>query len=178
MTLARKSLISMFIIFIFLTMVRIHLPLEKKFFSTLYRPIDSYLSFFSLYQDWMMFAPDPGRLNVTIDAQVEFDDGSIESFSFPDSKKLSLNEKYMYGEKFRKIMSEGIRKEENSYLWKDTAKFVLRNLKNQNFEKIPLRVHLERSWDEIPDVSDSFRKHADIFPKNNKFRFYTFEVGI
>lgn len=172
----RKCLISCFIVLSLLSMLRVHLPLDTKFFSSVYRPIDSYLSFFSIYQDWMMFAPDPGRVNSNIDAQVEFDDGTTETYSFPRAAEMSLLDKYMRGEKFRKIISEGIRKDSHNFLWRDTAKYVLRELKEKNFNKIPLKVHLIRLWDDIPDYDKKFRLHSEV-PKNfQQFRFYTYEV--
>jgi hypothetical protein len=176
MSLKRKILISLFIIFNFMGMVRVHLPLDAKFFMMLYRPIDYYLSYFSLYQDWMMFAPNPGRLNVTIQAEIEFDDGSSEKYDFPDPMQLSIFKKYRYGEKMRKILSEGIRKEENSYLWKDTARFVLRQMEQSHFHKIPTKVRLYRIWDEVPNLEKQFRSHSETFTKNQSDQFYTYGV--
>ena len=170
----RKSIISIFILFNLLTMIRVHLHLDTKFFWKMYRPIDGYLSFFSTYQDWMMFAPDPGKLNSNIEAEVEFDDGSIQTYIFPRS--TNIFDKYTHGEKFRKLTTEGIRKDDNSFLWNDTAKFVLRKLRDDNYSKIPLKVHLIRALDEIPDVSKEFRLHSESPKKYNQVRFYTYEV--
>lgn len=172
----KKCFISAFIVINLLAMVRIFVPLEAKFFAALYRPVDSYLSFFSIYQDWMMFAPNPGRANFNIEAEVEFDDGSKEMFFFPRPQEMNLLEKYIYGEKYRKIVSEGIRKDSNRFLWNDTAKFVLRKLKEKSFSKIPLKVHLIRVWDEIPDVGKEFVLHSSAPQKINRYRFYTYEV--
>jgi hypothetical protein len=122
----------------------------------------------------MMFAPDPGKLNSNIEAEVEFDDGSTEKYIFP--RPTSLIEKYTYGEKFRKLTTEGIRKEENSFLWNDSAKFVPRKLRNDNYNKIPLKVHLIRVYDEIPDVAKEFRLHSESPKKYELVRFYTYEV--
>jgi hypothetical protein len=157
-------------------MVRVFVPLEAKFFSAVYKPVDSYLSFFSIYQDWMMFAPNPNRLNNYISAEVEFMDGTKENYLFPRPDQLSLVEKYTYGEKYRKFMSEGIRKDSNSFMWKDTAKFVLRKIRNDNFEKIPAKVHLFRNWNEIPDLNQGFRKYNQLETQYQSFKFFTYEV--
>ncbi len=172
----KKVVISLFIIFNLMTMIRVHLPLQNRFFSKIYIPIDFYLSFFSIYQDWMMFAPDPMRSSVHVRAEVEFDDGSKSHYTFPQNKDLNIFQKYAYGEKFRKIVSDGIRKDSNSFLWRDTAKFVLRNLKNENYYKIPLKVHLVRFWDEVPNLEKEFRLHTYTSKKFNQYRFYTYEV--
>ncbi len=172
----KKLMISLFIIFNLMAMIRVHLPLQNRSISTIYKPIDFYLSFFSIYQDWMMFAPDPMRNSVHIKAEVEFDDGSRAHYIFPQNKNLNIFQKYAYGEKFRKIVSDGIRKDSNSFLWRDTAKFVLRKLKDDNYYKIPLRVHLIRFWDEVPNLNKEFRLHSFSSKKFNQFRFYTYEV--
>lgn len=152
------------------------MPLNEKFFSTLYRPVDTYLSFFSLYQDWMMFAPNPGKVNIFMTADVEFSDGTQGTYKFPDPTEMSIYEKYSSGEKFRKIISEGIRKDSNQFMWQDTAKFALRQLRSESFSKIPIKVHLNRHWDEIPNIKKKFRSHHIVNNQYVKYTFYTYEV--
>jgi hypothetical protein len=176
MSLFRKMIISGFILFNFLTMMRAHLPLETKFFKIIYRPIDTYLSFFSLYQDWMMFAPNPSRLDVKIIAEVFFDDGTKDIYDFEDPLRLNIVEKYISGERFRKYTAETLRKDSFSYMWPDAAKFALRKVRERNVNRIPVKVELNRMWDEIPLVSESFRKHRAVNTKFNQYKFYTHEV--
>lgn len=176
MKITNKILISSFILFNFLIMARVHMPLNEKFFSKVYRPVDAYLSFFSLYQDWMMFAPNPGKTNILLTASVEFDDGSKENYEFPNPQNMDVFQKYSSGEKFRKIISEGIRKDSNSFMWQDTAKFVLRKMKNEHFDKIPMKVELIRHWDDIPLMSKKFRNHRLVSNDYQKNTFYTYEV--
>lgn len=177
MSKSRKILISAFIVFNFLTMIRVHLPLnDSKFFSTLYRPIDSYLSFFSLYQDWLMFAPNPNRTNAYVSAEVVFSDGTKDSYSFPRPGELSLAEKYSHGERLRKFVTEGVRRDDNSWMWPDTARFVLRQMREKHFDKIPAKVHLYRHWNETADLSEYFRPHTNPIKNYESYRFYTHEV--
>lgn len=175
MSRTKKFLISAFIVFNFLTMIRVHMPLQKEFVTALYRPIDSYLSFFSLYQNWTMFSPNPARTNVHLTAEVEFDDGTTDTYVYPDSAKMSLAEKYTSGERYR-VISEAIRKDVNSFLWPDAAKFALRKLKDTNFQKIPMKVHLYRHWNIIPDMDKQFIPHLTKVKTYSKYKFYTHEV--
>lgn len=172
----RKVLISLFIVFNFLTMLRVHLPLDSKFFGTFYRPIDAYLSFFSIYQDWLMFAPNPNRLNLYVTADVEFDDGSTASYDFEHASSDTIWEKYAYGEKYRKFILDGLRKDENAWMRPDAARFALRKLKDGNYHKIPLKVHLTRHWTETPDPKVEWRPHGSKSTKYKSFKFYTYEV--
>ena len=172
----QKILISAFIIFNFLSMVRVHLPLDTKFFSNAYRPVDSYLRFFSIFQDWFMFAPNPSRTNYNLTAEVEFIDGTRETWDFPRASDLNILGKYAYGERFRKFVSEGVRKDENRFLWKDTARFALRKIGENHYNRVPKKVHLIRHWEDVPLLSSGFRKHGTRPPKMSSFRFFTHEV--
>lgn len=175
MTRKKKVLISAFIVFNFLTMVRVHLPLETNFFRSLYRPVDAYLSFFSLYQNWTMFSPNPSRTNAFVSAKVHFDDKTTETFIFPKASEMSLYQKYVSGERFR-VLSESIRKDENHFLWRDSARFALRKLRSTSYNKIPLKVELIRHWDTIPDMRESFRPHKSKPTNYQSYKFYTYEV--
>ena len=175
MSMKKKVLVSAFILLNFLTMLRIYLPEESKFFQTVYRPVDSYLSFFSLYQTWRMFSPNPSRTNSFITAKVHFDDETTSTYVFPKSSEMSLFQKYKSGERFR-VFSEVVRKDENSFLWRDSARFALRKLRSTSYNKIPLKVELIRHWDVIPDMDKEFRSHKSNKSDYQNYKFYTYEV--
>ncbi len=124
-----------------------------------------------------MFAPNPTRLNMYITADVEFDDGSKASYDFENSKADNLLDKYINGEKYRKYITDGLRKDENSFLRVDAAKFALRKLKEEHFHKIPLKVHLTRHWYETADPRIEFKPHrSKQTAQYQTFRFFTYEV--
>lgn len=175
MSKVRKIFISGFIILNFLSMIRIHLPMDNKFLSAIYKPVDSYLSFFSLYQSWTMFAPDPSRANVHLSAEVEFMDGTKDTYFFPQASTMNLEDKFAFGERYR-VISDVIRKDQNDFLWADTAKFALRKLRASNYHKIPLKVNLVRHWNEIPDVKSKFIPHLTKDTDFNSYEFFTYEV--
>jgi hypothetical protein len=177
MTRGKKIFISLFIFFNFLIMARVHIPLDSKFWSTFYRPVDAYLSFFSIYQDWMMFAANPTRMNIYISARVKFEDGIEDEYIFPDSSRMSLGEKYRRGERFRKLISETISREENRFMWPDVAKFSLRKLRKRHFTRIPVRVELFQHWRKTPDLKQEFIPHLTKFKLYSTFKFYTHEVN-
>ncbi len=157
-------------------MVRVHLPQDTTLFKLVYRPVDSYLTFFSIYQDWFMFAPDPTRTNLQMSAKVEFEDGTTDTYHFPNSTNLSLIDKYLYGEKFRKLMSEGIHKDSNQWMWKDAARFVLRKTRDKNLSKMPMKVILIEHKDIIPSLEQEFRPHLSRSQNYKSKSFYTYEV--
>lgn len=170
-----KIFISAFLLFNFLIMVRVHLPLNSKVFSTIYRPIDKYLSFFTLNQTWNMYSPNPSKTNVYLTARVEFDDGSFDAYEFPRVDRMTLLEKYTGGERFR-VMTESIRVDKNKFLWKDASKFSLRKLREEHYAKIPLKVELYRHWNMTPPPGKTFRPHLSKSKNFESFKFYTYEV--
>lgn len=172
----KKGIISFFILFNFLIMLRVHMPQDNKAVRSVYQQVDKYLTFFSIYQDWMMFAPDPGKFNNYITAEIEFFDGTNDVYNFPRNTELNIRQKYSYGEKYRKIFSEGFHEDDMSFLWEDTAKFALRKMKGISYSKIPKTVRLTRYWDQVPDVKKSFRKHLSRQTAFQKQTFYTYEV--
>lgn len=175
MSRAKKILITSFILFNFLAMIRVHLSFDNNSVRDLYKPIDPYLSFFSLYQSWNMFSPDPARTQAYISAEVEFDDGSKDTYVFPRASEMGIIQKYVNGERYR-VITENIRNDNNSFMWHDTAKFALRKLKEKNFHKVPMRVDLVRHWDEIPDAAQKFIPHLSKATSYKSYKFFTHEV--
>lgn len=152
------------------------MPLDNDLVGRIYRPIDSYLSFFSTYQSWNMFAPEPSRLNLFVTAEVEFSDGSKDTYNFPRAKELGLIDKISYGERYDKLMTSSLYREDHDFLWDDTAKFVLRKLKTKNFHRIPLKVHLVKHWNLTPRLEKKFVPHLSANSTYESFKFYTYEV--
>jgi hypothetical protein len=157
-------------------MVKLLMPNDSKFISLIYSPVDKYLSAFSIYQDWMMFAPNPNRQNLFISARVDFLDGSHEMYTFPGYKNQSQKDRYIFGERYRKFLVEGLNDSRNSFLYRDASRFVLRKLRDQNFSKIPSRIQLFRNWEVIPDMDKEFRLHGHQVKNYQVESLYTYEV--
>jgi hypothetical protein len=178
MTKTKKTFISLFIILNFMTMVRVHLPLETPYLNFIYSPVDKYLSFFSIYQDWMMFSPNPTRLDSYMSAEVLFADGTKSTYQFPRTSGMSMVNKHIYGEKFRKLISESIRRDDKKFMWHDTAKFAIRQtLITNDFEKLPLKVKLFRHWVEVKDVNQEFLPHRMKLADYQSYNFYSYGVS-
>lgn len=175
MTVLRKIIISFFIMFNLLVILKERLPLSNKFMIGLYRPIDFYLSYFSNYQNWKMPTTDPTRLNLFITAEVEFIDGTKDFYHFPRSRELGLIDELSYGERYDHLMTNILYREDYDFLWKDTAKFVLRKLRTKNFHKLPMKVHLVKNWNLTPRLENKFISYGTERTYES-FKFYTYEV--
>ena len=173
----KKCIVTIFILFNFMMIVRHFMPLkESKIFRFFYTPASVYQSAMSLYQSWEMFAPNPARTNIHISAEIVFDDGSKMNWNFPRSSEMSIVERYVLGERWRKLLSEGVRKDKNKLMWEDAAKYVLRKNRDVAYIKIPVQVNLYRHWWRIPLVSEKFIPHDHEAQTEEVFKFYTYEV--
>jgi hypothetical protein len=124
----KKIFISCFITLVVLAMVQVLLPVRPIQLKTFGTQVDSYLRVFSLSQISSNFVSEVRGKNYLI-AEVEFDDGSVDIFTYPQSNQMNS-------------IAMNIEKQDKSFLWVDTAKFALRKLKDNNFQKIPMKVHL------------------------------------
>ena len=165
------SIITLFV----MMMMKTHLPMDKVFFKSLYYPVDRIQYFLGFNQTWMMFSPNPSRLDSLVKGEVEFSDGSSATFDFLEKNEKSLSYKYLKGEKFRKFSSENLRQDSNKYLWSDASDYVVKKIKKRN-TKTPVKVSLVRFWSETPDWNKSFIKHGDWKKNYQSFNFYSKKV--
>lgn len=171
----RKFLISAFIMLNILAMVRIHAPLGNKVVGLIYRPVDSYLSFFSIFQSWTMFSPNPSRTNVYVTAHVKFEDGTSDTYMLPRNTDLNFADRYTFGERFR-VITEAIRRDDGNFMWRDVSKFAMRQVRNKNFNKIPVKVDLVRHWHITPEIKKRFIPHQTESKVYTSYKFHTQEV--
>src|SRR3990167_5171909 len=95
----KKIGIIAFIVLHLMMMVRAQLPMNSKILTWIYTPVTFVQSFFSMYQGWEMFAPNPSKLNIYMDAEIEFDDGTKMLWTFPRATFEGAMEKHLWGEK-------------------------------------------------------------------------------
>jgi len=75
-------------------------------------------------QGWGMFAPDPYSLDVYVEAQIHYADGTTRSWEFPRMAKMSTWEKYGK-ERWRKY-TEVAHQDAYSFLWPVMAHYAAR----------------------------------------------------
>lgn len=169
----KKIFASLFIIFQFFIMARIFVPLDTQFWKNTYKPIDSYLSFFSIYQDWMMFAPNPTRQDSKLKAIIEFEDGKKTIYEF-GSEERNFWTKKLYKEKMRKLV-DGYATS-NDLMLKDLARYSLRKIQPSHFDRIPLRVSITQETYFTPDLKQTFIPYNEIKKEFQTKVLYVHEV--
>lgn len=105
-----------------------------------------YLTSTGFWQYWDMFAPNPSNLDVWVDAEVEYEDGTQDIQPYPRMYELPIPVKYVK-ERYRKFL-ERAHLEENQWMWPTFAQ----RLALEAYErtgKMPERVRLRRHWRKI-----------------------------
>lgn len=175
MKIHQKILPLSIIVLYVMMMMKTHLPTDKAVFKAIYYPVDRIQYFLGFNQTWMMFSPNPSRLDSLVKGEVEFSDGTSVVFDFLENNEKSLSYKYLKGEKFRKFSSENLRQDNNKYLWSDASDYVLRKIQ-KDISKQPVKVSLIRYWNETPDWNKSFIKHGDWKENYQNHTFYSKKV--
>lgn len=175
MSFFKKFAANLFILFTLMTMVKVHLPMDRKFFQVIYEPITFLERSIGTHQRWFMFAPNPSRTDTYVIGEVEYEDGSKDTFDFHKGIGMSLFDKYRFGERYRKYAAEHLSKESKDFLWEDAARFTVRKLKEKNNYKLPRKVTLTRYWDRMPNWDQKFFKHSEFRKQYQSLTFYSKE---
>ena len=109
--------------------------------------VTAYASHVGLFQTWAMFAPNPGRQNTYIDAEIIYRNGKKHLWTFPQMQELGYAERYAK-ERYRKFANERLWLKERSELWPDAARYIARL--NADASNPPQIVRLAHYWSEIP----------------------------
>lgn len=157
-------------------MFRAQIDNKSVLFTFIYTPVTHIQNYFSMWRGWSMFAPNPLRSNNFVDAVVKFQDGSNIIYNFQDDD--GLLQRYFFGERYRKYMTDALRLENKNFLWEDGAKFVLRKIAPIHFRKKPKTVTLRRRWQKIKDWNVEFIPHRTKLDKQKfyKYEYYTYKV--
>src|SRR5579871_6301629 len=73
----------------------------EKLMSCIKESMTPFASHVGLLETWAMFAPDPGRQNAYLDAEITFRDGRKHVWTFPQMQELGYAERYAK-ERYRK----------------------------------------------------------------------------
>jgi hypothetical protein len=111
--------------------------------------IAPYLSVTGLRQNWSLFAPDPMSTNSYVDAEVVMENGDVRVWGFPQLQSMGFQERYGKA-RYRKFTG-WLYRDEYSYAWRDTARYIARQFKDSAVP--PQSVHLLRHWSRIPPIN-------------------------
>ena len=135
--------ISAFVLFHIAALLAWTLPSNSLLIGAFDHAIAPYMYLSGLDQSWSLFAPNPMSLNTRLEAEITYADGRMSIWKFSYPQDYGYFRRY-YMERYRKWASNGVRLDQNSALWPDTARFVARL--NNDGRNPPVNVKLIRYW--------------------------------
>jgi hypothetical protein len=136
---AGRAAISVFLLFTVFSLVVWNLP-SSEIKRRAFKVVRPYITATSLDQNWGVFAPDPRRISIDIQARVRYADGTSETIDVPRG-----NDVYgAYWDYRWWKWAEWIRQDAQKDLWKPAALWFARKASTDG--RKPTRVVLVRRW--------------------------------
>ena len=108
------------------------------------KPAGPYLRATGLDQDWRVFAPDPRRTSLALEARVRYDDGSTATWRPPGGGDLAGA---YWDYRWRKWLENTIQDANRDVLWEPAARFAAAELEDEG--RTPAKVTLIRRWQDL-----------------------------
>ncbi|NDG83997.1 MAG: hypothetical protein EBX52_03040 [Proteobacteria bacterium] len=151
-------------------------PAPSRTRQILSRFFAPYVDFFSLNQNWAMFAPDPYSLNSFIRAEIRFLDGTTRWIAPPRMSTLNLRDRYFL-ERYRKWADDYIRADGYSEYWPLAARYFARKAYTDAANP-PVEVRLWRYWTRIEDPEVRFQPVGYRIDESAMERYQYFKIEI
>jgi hypothetical protein len=133
--------------------------------AVLLRPFAATVDYIGLWQGWGVFSPNIRKCNVTLDANVYYDDGSKIVWQYPRIDQMPLLDK-LYKERYRKFGYDHLNWESDNYLWPRFAEYVAGL--NAKPGKRVVAVEFNRHWRNI------LTPELELAGKHDQDHSYTF----
>jgi hypothetical protein len=141
---AGRVAISAFLLITLLAMGLAMLP-ESRLREVTSGVAQPYLLATGMEQSWSMFAPDPRRVSVDLEARVHFANGTTAVWRPPAGGDLAGAQ---WDYRWRKWMENAIQDVNAEVLWRPTALYAARELRAGGAR--PVSVTLVRRWRDVP----------------------------
>jgi hypothetical protein len=161
-----RSLVNAFIILNVIAIVFWSQPFQYWPRSLVREITSGYMYFCGVWQEWDMFAPEPRRIRIRMDATVILRDGTTKTWTFPQMDQMTVWDR-LRKERYRKWAHDGVRTDSSSYTWEPTAQYIARQFADP--DNPPVAVQLHRHWADIPGPTEA---GADVAAA--PFHHYTF----
>ncbi len=142
--------------------------------------IAGYQKTLALYQGWSMFAPNPSRENLFVDADVYFANGSKEKWAFPRANQENRGA-LMMRERLRKYTQDNLEMKDQEALWLDLSHFVARDVESfeaQHLGRKITGIQFYRHVNYIPNVEEEFIPHGQFTVKYEVVPAFYFDPAV
>jgi hypothetical protein len=165
-TVVRKSIISIFLL-CYIYAIGLSLLPVSPVRNALFDPIRPLLLYSGLWENFIVFAPNPPMTNVDLTAKIQRRNGETIIWQYPRMDKLSILDR-IEKERYRKFGSDHLNYDAEVMFRPDLARFVARLYRDD--DNPPQTITLQRHWADIPAPPDGIGKplpehnhQADIF---------------
>jgi hypothetical protein len=156
-----RAFLTAFILVTLVAIVTANFP-ESKLRHETSRVTEPYLNATGLDQVWSVFAPDPRRVSLALEARVRYADGTIGTCSPPRrGSLLGAYSDYRWAKWLENVVQDANRDQ----LWHDAALFVARERTDSG--RRPVEITLIRRWQEL-------RPPGSSGPDRGRWRSYAF----
>lgn len=163
----RTSLITGFILLNLFLLIFDALPHQNLFEEKAINMFSRYKKALSLHQSWSMFAPNPSRENLYVDAELFFEDGSKEKWTFPRAH-LDQVGSVMMRERIRKYSQDNLELKDAKNAWMDLSRFVSREVKgieSRGLHRKLTGIQFYQHTNYIPRMEKKFIPHGQFAEK-------------
>jgi hypothetical protein len=157
-----RVLISAFLIATLFSLCVTNLP-DSRLRREATKATDPYVNSLGLDQTWSVFAPDPRRVSLDMEARITYSNGETATWTVPRGGSL-IGSYWDY--RWRKWL-ENVVQEANRGLWRPTAQFIAQRRRRSG--SLPTRVTLVRRWRDLTPPGARPRKR----PRWQQYAFYT-----
>ncbi len=165
-----RLLVSVFLVLYVGTTTLSLLP-TSRIRNSLFDPIRPVILYTGLWQNFILFAPDPPKSNIDLRATISKRNGEIERWQFPRMDKLNIFDR-IEKERYRSFGSDYVNF--NEVLRPDLARFIARLYRDSSNDNSPQIVTLERYWADIPPPNVGINKPSP--SHDNHCTIFTYQV--
>ncbi len=151
-----RPVLSAIILFHLIVITVWAFPVDTPLIVNLRRAVSPYMLWSGLFQRWNLFAPEPVKIDVYVDALVTLHNGEQRAWTFPRMEELSYAQRYAK-ERYRKFVGEYLRVDSYAALWPDAARHIAR--KYANPANPPVLVVMARHFSEVEPPQSGGQVH-------------------
>jgi hypothetical protein len=114
------------------------------------------------------FSPSPDNLNLHLEADFEFTDGTKAHWRSPEWSKLTVSQKFLSVRHIKYF--DNVRRDDNKGAWEDLALYLTRE--QEATGKKVRHVELSRHWVDVPPPKSNWYNAMEDLPHNQVYTFY------
>lgn len=150
-------------------------PDRNKLSDLIQDKLSLYVDYTGLEQRWTMFAPNPTSLNAYVEAEISFEDGSMDTWIFPRPTKMTFWEIILGGDRYCTIAERYLKYERHAEIWSDVASYVentIARLEADGKKREIKKIQFYRYHNYVENPEKVFILHGEKAPYEKEATYY------